>query len=81
LRRQVSLLLANGHRDAQEYPVGLVFEESQLAVDRINGMLATEATILHAVMATAVSAFGKKGSAQKANAALSKLIKDLGGDG
>lgn len=80
LRQQVSLLLAHGHVQAQRYPLNLVWDESQLVVDRINGLLATEATILHQVMTTAVAAFGKDGG-RKANADLTKMIKRLAGNG
>lgn len=46
LRRQVSLLLSEGHLDARDYPVHRVWEESSLVVGRINHRLATEALLI-----------------------------------
>lgn len=41
LREQLSLLRANGHLDADEYPVARVWEEAQIIVKRQNRMTAT----------------------------------------
>lgn len=75
----MSQLLDHGHRYAESYYVGKVWEENQLVVDRINRNHATSATVLSAVMTAAVASFGKKG--RDANKALADLIKDLNGDG
>lgn len=79
LRGQLSLLLAHGHPRANEYPVGLLWEESQLVVERVNRQQVTEAVILHQIMMTAVSAFGKDGG-RRANKNFEKMIKELGGN-
>lgn len=71
--------MANGHSYAALYPIGKLWDENQLVVERINRKLATEASILHSVMTTAIAAFGKDGG-RKANKALTKLIEGLNGD-
>ncbi len=75
----MSQLLEHGHANAEHYPVGKVWEENQLVVERINRAHATNATILHSVMTAAVASFGKKG--REASKALTELIKELNGDG
>ncbi|PZR90341.1 MAG: hypothetical protein DI537_19185 [Stutzerimonas stutzeri] len=80
LRRHVSLLLAHGHADAQCYPVRMVWEEGFLVVERINQMLATETALMHQVITTGISAFGKDGG-KSAHASLMKSLKRLTGDG
>lgn len=68
--------MSEGHTDAPDYPIAFVWEEIQLVVDRKNRMLASEATVMHAAINTAVAAFGKDGGS-KAHAAFQKLIKNL----
>lgn len=72
--------MAEGHVDAELYYVGKVWEENQLVVERINRQHATTATVLSAVMTSAVAAFGKKEDAKKAGKALTELIATLNGD-
>lgn len=55
-----------------------MWEESQLVVERINGMLATEGSILQAAASTAVAAFGKDGG-KKASKEFIKLMERLSG--
>ncbi len=73
-------MLAEGHVNAETYYVGKVWEENQLVVERVNRQHATTATILSAVMTSAVAAFGKKDDAKKAGEALKELIESLNGD-
>lgn len=75
----MSLLLAHGHVYASEYPIGFLWDESALVADRLNRQIVSEAVILHQIMMTAVSAFGKDGG-KRANANFVKLIKELGGN-
>lgn len=79
LRRQVSLLLANGHADAPDYPVAFIWEETQLIVERDNQMLANHGTMLNAAVSTGIAAFGKDGG-RKAQAAFTRMVKKLAGD-
>ncbi len=65
--------------NAEHYTVGKVWEENQLVVERVNRYHATTATILSAVMTSAVSAFGKKEDAKNAGKALKELIENLNG--
>ncbi len=79
LRKQVSLLLDHGHPDAPDYPLAFMWEESQLVVERINSMLATETSLLDAAVSTGIAQFGKE--AGKARRLFADLIKRLSGDG
>jgi hypothetical protein len=73
-------LLAEGHVNAELYTIGKVWEENQLVVERVNRHHATTATILSAVMTSAVAAFGKKKDAETAGKALTELIENLNGN-
>lgn len=55
VRRQVSLLLAEGHVDAQFYPLGMVFVETEIAVDRINAAFVTQATLTQLAVGSLLS--------------------------
>lgn len=46
LRRQVSLLLDHGHPHARRYPVGMVWEEAMLVVERMNREAASDKVLL-----------------------------------
>jgi hypothetical protein len=39
------LLLAYGHHDARAYPIGLIFDEAEIVVDRLNRDMASEAML------------------------------------
>ncbi len=73
-------MLAEGHVNAEQYYVGRVWEENQLVVERVNRHHATTATVLSAVMTSAVAAFGKEKDAKNAGKALKELIENLNGD-
>lgn len=73
-------MLAEGHVNAETYCVGKVWEENQLVVERVNRHHATTATVLSAVMTSAVAAFGKKKDAENAGKALKELIQNLNGE-
>ena len=60
---------------AMSYPIGRVFDEARLVVDRKNGELATVAMIIHsATLATGM------GASKKAGDHFQKLVKTLSGD-
>ncbi|QTG12357.1 hypothetical protein G6M86_03470 [Agrobacterium tumefaciens] len=66
--------------NAELYTVGKVWEENQLVVERVNRHHATTATVLSAVMTSAVAAFGKQEDATRAGKALTELIENLNGN-
>jgi len=73
LRRQVSLLLHHGHSEAHIYPIGMVFDEARLAVDRTNSGLVSMAVIIQAATATTGMGAGRESTSH-----FRKLMKALG---
>jgi len=69
VRRQVSLLLDHGHAAARHYPLGMVFEEAQIVVERMNQEEASRTALLQLAGAAVMS--------KKGNAALQKVLKEL----
>lgn len=67
----MSLLRAEGHRYPNKYTLATLWYESELARERINGKIATETTLLHAVIAAVLTPKGKGVSH------LNKLLKRL----
>lgn len=55
MRKQVSLLMTNGHVDAQSYPVGMVWDEAAIVVENVNRMEATRATLLQMAVSSVLS--------------------------
>lgn len=68
----MSLLLANGHVHAQNYPIGMVVEEASYVVERQDRAEASHALLLQLAVS---SLFSKKGGT-----AFRKQIKQLSGD-
>lgn len=54
----MSLLLAEGHWQARQYPVGHIWSEVEIVRDRLNGATVTNATMTNAAVAATNS---KKG--------------------
>ena len=79
IRGQVSELVSEGHRNAPDYPIAFVWEEVEIITQRKNQMLASEATLMHSAINTAVAAFGKDGG-KKANTVFRKLVSKLFGE-
>lgn len=69
LRTQVSLLLANGHPNAGSYPIGRLWLESEIVVERINKHLADEALMTQLAVSTLMS--------EEAGKTFNERIKDL----
>lgn len=69
IRKQVSLLMANGHPDARHYPIGLVWTEAEMVTNRINNDMATTALLNQMAVS---SLFSKEGGEQ-----FTKIIKEL----
>jgi len=60
IRRQISLLLAEGHPEAPHYPIGMVWDEARLVVERHNGAHATQAVLVQLAVASVLSKDGAK---------------------
>jgi hypothetical protein len=73
VRRQVSLLLDHGHPHASHYPIGTVWLEAYLVVERLNRLAITEAAYIQ----MAVSSLFSKDAARD----FSKTVKRLTADG
>ncbi len=58
MRRQVNLLLDHGHPEAPAYPIGMVWDEARLVVERLNGLESTRAVLLQMAVS---SLFSKEG--------------------
>ena len=71
----MSLLLAHGHPDAWRYPIGRVFDEAQLVVERKNADLISLGVVVQSATATT----GMTAS-QDAADAFRALIETLSGD-
>ena len=67
----MSLLLSEGHQNAAKYPIGKVWYEVEIVKERVNALISTEVTLLHAAMVAVVSPKGKGVTHFK------KLLKEL----
>lgn len=65
----MSLLLDHGHRHARDYPLGMVYEEALLVVERMNQEEAGRAALMHVVGLAVMSKEGTK--------ALKKILGDM----
>lgn len=52
MRRKRNLLLANGHRNAGLYPIGMLHDEAALVIERENNRMASEAVLFQSAAAT-----------------------------
>lgn len=80
IRGAVSELVSEGHPSAPDYPIAFVLEEVEIIAERKNRWLASEATVLHSAINTAVASFGKDGG-RKAHSLFKKLVNRLAGSG
>lgn len=55
----MSLLLSEGHTDAHQYPLGMVWVEAELVVQRQNEMEATRAVLLRDAVSAVISKKGQ----------------------
>lgn len=58
IRRERSLLVANGHPNAGLYPLGMLNDEAALVIEQENNRIVTEATL---IQAAATSVLSKEG--------------------
>lgn len=66
-------MLEHGHTQARDYPVGMVWDEAEIVVERVNGLEATRAIFIQLAAASVMS--------KKAAGEFSKQIKRLTGNG
>lgn len=69
----MSLLLDHGHADAMLYPLGMVADEVELAVDRENRRIATLGVVVH-------QAVGATTAPKDMGPIFTKLIRGLNGE-
>jgi hypothetical protein len=55
----VSLLMSEGHPHASRYPLSKLWIETEIARERINARLATEATLIHSAIVAVLAPGGK----------------------
>lgn len=55
MRVDASLLLSSGHPHAKRYPLSTLWYEAQLVRERVNGLVATEAVMMDAVITSVLS--------------------------
>jgi hypothetical protein len=65
----VSLLLDHGHSDARFYPLGMVWDEAEIVVERMNQEDASRTVLLQLAAASIISKEGGK--------LLKKTLKEL----
>lgn len=68
----MSLLLANGHTEANGYPIAMIWDEARLVGDRLNGQMATEAVLTQMAVSSVLS--------KKAGKEFDKMIKRMSED-
>lgn len=69
LRQQASLLLDHGHTHALHYPVGRVWEEAEIVVQRVNQEKASDTSLMRVAVGAVISKEGAK--------LLDKVLKEL----
>jgi hypothetical protein len=72
VRKQVSLLLDHGHPHAGLYPIGRVWDEASLVVERENRRLKTEAILIQAAAGSIIS--------EQVGKQFDELVEGLDGD-
>jgi hypothetical protein len=55
LRKQVSLLLANGHRGVHSYPLYMLIDEARIVNERLNATMAMQAALTQMAVASLFS--------------------------
>lgn len=75
----MNLLLANGHFDATDYPLGMAKDEAEMIVVRQNRLIGTQAMLMQSAMTTTLP-FSDKPSASKAWASFKKMVSAFMGE-
>ncbi len=70
VKRQVSLLLANGHPEAWHYPIGFLYEQASFVAERLDAVEANRATMLQSAISTVLGG-------EKARTNFKNNVKDL----
>lgn len=69
---QASLLLSEGHQQANQYPLSRLWIEAEIVRERVNQRIATESTMMQAVIVAVLSPAKGEGAKH-----LQKLLKGL----
>lgn len=67
----MNLLYSHGHPNAHNYPLGYVWDESEIVTERMNNMVATEAVLTQLAISSVLS--------KKAHKEFDKALKKLVG--
>jgi hypothetical protein len=59
------LLLDHGHPEAMKYPLGMVWDEATLVVERLNGLAATQAVLTQMAVSSMFSKDASKAFTEK----------------
>lgn len=65
----MSLCLDHGHPEARLYPLGMLWDESNLVIERVNGATVTEANLLQHAIGSILS--------KKSGTHFQKMIRDI----
>lgn len=71
----MSLLLANGHPDAADYPISRLWDEAALVIERKNSDLVNIAVVIQKATSTTGMTAGRESAK-----AFSEFVKALNGD-
>lgn len=52
---KASLLLSEGHSMAYDYPLGMLSEQAEIVIERINGIIVLEAVVLQSAMSAIIT--------------------------
>lgn len=80
MHRQVSLLRSEGHPEAAFYPLGRIYEEAELVVERQNRNIGTLGILMEAVISAQPNPVVKTASTKSMRRRFNDLIKNLMGD-
>lgn len=72
--------MAAGHPEARDYPLGMLFEEAELVVERTNQHMATAATLADLVISKQPNQAVKPSSTAKIRRRFNDILKKLTGD-
>lgn len=72
--------MSAGHPEARDYPLGLLFEEAELVVERKNADMATFTTLADLTISKQPNQMVKASSTAKIRRRFSDILKKLAGD-
>lgn len=72
--------MAAGHPEARDYPLGMLFEEAELVVERNNKNMGTAATLADLVISKQPNEAVKRSSTDKIRRRFNDILKKMMGD-